>query len=503
MTSVFKEYFNECWPHVAAVLEGGGQEDVVEKFKAMAIDISEWKQPPDLKQKLSQIIQNLKGVVGITVAWFLAGMATFVQGAPSQTWELRTLTQEMWTDALCPKFKPGFNLIYQPPSENLTLCLPSDSNTDPFKLMDLAEVMLGPYRAFSEIFERCDTPQMDSKAGPVPSFHRNVIFYSPRGRAHLPERKEGTRDILRAAGTMGLNTSCTSAFEAGWYDAYKDVMEYICREAVRDSWTSSTPYMTFEEFEMDVLNATFKQTKIDVLTGPPGITLRSDKLNSGYQGFVMCHRPDFLTLPEILERHVYSKDDDYYARLVQRMCKYKKYHGKDRGVDIRHSKLEVDGEGKVFIENPTYHGMIGDCRDSLEAVYQTLFGGEESEASIMQRVLHNPDITNKYDRVTPLSRQEYFDLLRDTDREEEHHHKLLTGNVTEHTNGTAQQTLRRELLGEPYAVSPYWLVWSALGAAAVCAGKLVWNHHKARSEISYRSFRAAEAEEEAEAESVL
>eukprot|EP01053_Blabericola_migrator_P000905 Blabericola_migrator_1__904@NODE_1223_length_5062_cov_15_623223_g830_i0_p4_GENE_NODE_1223_length_5062_cov_15_623223_g830_i0NODE_1223_length_5062_cov_15_623223_g830_i0_p4_ORF_typecomplete_len102_score30_99Adenylsucc_synt/PF00709_21/0_0036_NODE_1223_length_5062_cov_15_623223_g830_i024042709 len=92
MTSVLKEYFDERWPHVAAVLKGGGQQDVIEKFKAMAIDISEWKQPADLEQKLSQIIQHLKEFIDVNVAWFSSGMITFVQGASSGKWKLRTLT---------------------------------------------------------------------------------------------------------------------------------------------------------------------------------------------------------------------------------------------------------------------------------------------------------------------------------------------------------------------------------------------------------------------------
>eukprot|EP01053_Blabericola_migrator_P004260 Blabericola_migrator_1__4259@NODE_2303_length_2973_cov_32_539573_g1442_i0_p1_GENE_NODE_2303_length_2973_cov_32_539573_g1442_i0NODE_2303_length_2973_cov_32_539573_g1442_i0_p1_ORF_typecomplete_len189_score26_67_NODE_2303_length_2973_cov_32_539573_g1442_i017982364 len=170
------------------LFEKAGQQDIIEQFKAMATDISEWEQPPDLGQKHSQIIQKLKGVVDINVGWFLAGMTTFVQGALSQTWELRTLTQSMWTDVLCSQFKPGYNLIYQPPNEKLTLCVPSESNSDPLELTGSGRGDIGSIQSFQHDFQSMWYTSNGFQGRPCP-YQRNITYYAPDREASTMANK--------------------------------------------------------------------------------------------------------------------------------------------------------------------------------------------------------------------------------------------------------------------------------------------------------------------------
>eukprot|EP01053_Blabericola_migrator_P009558 Blabericola_migrator_1__9557@NODE_5204_length_847_cov_3_411538_g3317_i0_p1_GENE_NODE_5204_length_847_cov_3_411538_g3317_i0NODE_5204_length_847_cov_3_411538_g3317_i0_p1_ORF_typecomplete_len234_score35_69stn_TNFRSF12A/PF12191_8/0_17_NODE_5204_length_847_cov_3_411538_g3317_i093704 len=193
--------------------------------------------------------------------------------------------------------------------------------------------------------------------------------------------------------------------------------------------------------------------------------------------------------------------------LIQRMCKYKKYNGQDRDLDIYNSTLKVDRDGKIFVENTDHRGIIGDCL--------SLFEGDRG----VHRDLKVQGVDNKRNQTTPLTRKELAEAISMTERSETTRQNEISSNATDpgiditSYNLTAQQTLQKKLLGEHYggctgscerwAVSPYWpIVWSALGAAAVFAtGKMVWNRCKARHGISYRSFKTPDSE--AVAESVV
>eukprot|EP01053_Blabericola_migrator_P000507 Blabericola_migrator_1__506@NODE_1122_length_5377_cov_95_501695_g478_i5_p1_GENE_NODE_1122_length_5377_cov_95_501695_g478_i5NODE_1122_length_5377_cov_95_501695_g478_i5_p1_ORF_typecomplete_len1107_score262_47BroN/PF02498_17/1_7e03BroN/PF02498_17/2_4e03BroN/PF02498_17/2_4HBB/PF06777_11/0_42HBB/PF06777_11/1_8e03_NODE_1122_length_5377_cov_95_501695_g478_i51693489 len=507
MTSMFKEYFDECWPHVAAVLEGGGQEDVIEKFKAMAHDISEWKQPAGLEQKLSQIIKNLKSLVDINAAWFLAGMLGFVQGSEKR--EFRTFTQQMWTHALCPRFKPYNNVMYQTRSSHLTVCLPSATDANMLQLLDLIEEQtlhswdefvndVAPCYSFWDILGR----SIDLFGISSP-YLRGTVRYSENGEAyHVKSDKQDTANMLAGAAKMGIDTSCGPAFRAHWYDASERLIDTLCREKFWRTLPEKEPEGSKWKKQM------LRHYDLRVITGPPGITLEGGKINRGYQGFVMCHEEETPTMKAILDKHL--KHEDYPKNKVslldamaQRTCKYKKYKGKSRDYKVYYSTLRVSEDGRILILNPNHHGAIADCYERLRGRFHSMRGSGRETRDVSQR-----------NRTEVLTQEDLLKVIQATNKDDmEQFNEYLANfdsnwNETNVANATIQEeALRMQLQGERYEgctnpvcsffepMSAYWpIVWSALGAAAVFAtSKAVWNRCKAQFDRGYKAVTAADA----------
>eukprot|EP01053_Blabericola_migrator_P002061 Blabericola_migrator_1__2060@NODE_1566_length_4265_cov_44_717723_g713_i1_p2_GENE_NODE_1566_length_4265_cov_44_717723_g713_i1NODE_1566_length_4265_cov_44_717723_g713_i1_p2_ORF_typecomplete_len205_score37_58Cdc6_C/PF09079_11/0_12CcmD/PF04995_14/0_4Rep_facA_3/PF08661_11/9_6e02Rep_facA_3/PF08661_11/14Rep_facA_3/PF08661_11/29Pox_A12/PF04651_13/18HCV_NS5a_1a/PF08300_13/1_6e02HCV_NS5a_1a/PF08300_13/10HCV_NS5a_1a/PF08300_13/3_6e02_NODE_1566_length_4265_cov_44_717723_g713_i1324938 len=201
--------------------------------------------------------------------------------------------------------------------------------------------------------------------------------------------------------------------------------------------------------------------------------------------------------------------------------------------------------------------MIGDCHNSLRAIYRAFSSYEKRE-----------EVCNKRNQTNPLTRKELAEVISEAERDEmiyrnesmgnvttDRGYEIMgnvtdggdeimgnvtdggdeimgnvtdggyeimgnvtdggyeimgnvtdvgyeiIGNVTDGGNDTARHTLQRELLGNlhegGHSVAVYWpFVWSALGATAIVTiSKLAWDRYKADSE-SYRPVRAADADVE-------
>eukprot|EP01053_Blabericola_migrator_P001559 Blabericola_migrator_1__1558@NODE_1410_length_4610_cov_207_185560_g478_i7_p1_GENE_NODE_1410_length_4610_cov_207_185560_g478_i7NODE_1410_length_4610_cov_207_185560_g478_i7_p1_ORF_typecomplete_len1107_score279_72HBB/PF06777_11/1_2e04HBB/PF06777_11/0_38_NODE_1410_length_4610_cov_207_185560_g478_i711004420 len=507
MTSMFKEYFDECWPHVAAVLEGGDQEDVIEKFKAMAHDISEWRQPAGLEQKLAQIIKNLKSLVDINTAWFLAGMLGFVQGSEERTF--RPLTQDMWTNALCPRFKPSYNIMYNTRSDKLRVCLPSTADTDKLQLLDMVEEQtLHSYYDFVIKSELCYSSVERFNGYFDSPFLQGVVRYTEDGKAFYKKGEPGsTANILAGAKKMGIDTSCGPAFRAQWYDASRRLITALCAGGVPHTPPGS------EDGRFNMSREMLRHHDFRVVTGVPGIELESGKINRGYQGFVMCHEADNPTMKAILDKHLRPQDylpkDHVADTIAQRTCKYKEYNGKSRDYKVYYSTLKVTENDQILIENPDHRGVIGDCYDRLRAEFDRLRGGARETRDVSQRnqteVLTRGDLLKVIRAAHKDDIEQFDEYLANLDSNWNEYLANFDSNWNE-TN-VANATMQMQLQGERYEgctspthsffepMSAHWpIVWSALGAAAVFAtSKAVWNRCKAHFDRGYKAVKAADA----------
>eukprot|EP01053_Blabericola_migrator_P002050 Blabericola_migrator_1__2049@NODE_1560_length_4275_cov_47_961264_g1022_i0_p1_GENE_NODE_1560_length_4275_cov_47_961264_g1022_i0NODE_1560_length_4275_cov_47_961264_g1022_i0_p1_ORF_typecomplete_len1126_score237_15_NODE_1560_length_4275_cov_47_961264_g1022_i07684145 len=497
MTSSFKKYFDECWPHVAAVLEGGGQEDVIETFKTMASDIIEWKPSADLDQEQSQIIKNLKKVFGTNASWFLAGMAHFVQGASSsEKWSLTPLTQEMWTHGLCPGFKVGDNTIYQYKAAKLTACLPSEKTTNPFKLMDIAEEgLITTYDAFRENVQHCHKRQWWSFLSGFPDYW-DALTYSQSGRARTTREAKGI--VLKKAAEMKIKTPCADTFDAHWYDVSEQLIGDLCYGALYDTLRKSAR-------SENKLNTTFiREYEFRVATGPPGNRYRAglegNKFRSYYEGFVMC-QTGLWNPSDFAAKFVFRNRDEEYLRLTldQRKCRHKKYKGQSRDYKVVFADLKLDKDGIVVLNNKN---VIGSC-------YPHHLEGYKDYLADKRRV-QTRDVSNQ---TGPMTREEIYEAFLKARREGFIEPDELFGTYTDNWNDTSsfnitaqEEAFTQALLGPPDEgcsgsscdtmefLSPYWpIVWSALGAATVCtAAKMAWNRFKPRTDGGYKAVTTAD-----------
>eukprot|EP01053_Blabericola_migrator_P002980 Blabericola_migrator_1__2979@NODE_1860_length_3646_cov_31_803576_g1022_i3_p1_GENE_NODE_1860_length_3646_cov_31_803576_g1022_i3NODE_1860_length_3646_cov_31_803576_g1022_i3_p1_ORF_typecomplete_len1147_score235_72_NODE_1860_length_3646_cov_31_803576_g1022_i31313571 len=518
MTSSFKKYFDECWPHVAAVLEGGGQEDVIETFKTMASDIIEWKPSADLDQEQSQIIKNLKKVFGTNASWFLAGMAHFVQGASfSEKWSLTPLTQEMWTHGLCPGFKIGDNTIYRYKADEVKVCLPSSNITSPFRLLDLAEEgSITSYEAFRSNLRRCYEPSGWEQFWGL-FYVTNAVKYSSNGEMRSLGGK-GT-DIVQKAAEMKINTTC-NALEAFWYDISDTILHMLCSDALGDtidfgrSPCARNDTARNDAASDDKLNVLVQEYKFNVVTGVPGNryngNLAKNVFKSNFQGFVMCHSG--VSTKGAFAKKFIDAPEKHYLNLAmdQRRCRHKKYKGSNRDYRIFYSTATIDRQGKIFIEKWNHRGLIGSCWPSLFSEYKKLYLEGYRDSVADKRARQTRDVSNQ---TGPMTKEEIYEAFLKAKREGLIEPDELLGNYTDNWNDpssfniTAQEeAFAQALLGPPDEgcsgpscdtmefLSPYWpIVWSALGAATVCtAAKMAWNRFRPRTDGGYKAVTTAD-----------
>eukprot|EP01053_Blabericola_migrator_P007085 Blabericola_migrator_1__7084@NODE_3593_length_1653_cov_10_885246_g2230_i0_p1_GENE_NODE_3593_length_1653_cov_10_885246_g2230_i0NODE_3593_length_1653_cov_10_885246_g2230_i0_p1_ORF_typecomplete_len520_score67_59_NODE_3593_length_1653_cov_10_885246_g2230_i0931652 len=515
MTSTFERYFKDCWSHVAAVLEGGDQEEAARVFEGMAAGILNWK---DTEQKLdsgkSQIIESVKRVANMNVAWYLTGMLQFLQGASSERWLWYKYTQDMWTNALCLRLRPGNNHVHfslikdKNGEEDAVVCLPRPTPYNYIRRLELAaEQILGSDDSVWDIQHNCHDDRLTHWW--ANTFHRrdnrDEIDYSPHGDSEWNMRLFRGSELLNYTKKRNIDTSCRDQFTARWYDATHQLTRSICNEALtandekyKISEKSLTRRLLGDEYEFRLL------------TGFQGPNYRSDVRNSNYQGFIMCFDTNTPTDWDIRHR-VFTVTTMFDKVMTRRRCKYKTYRGEKRDVRLFYTGLTIQRDGSIWIHNDDHEGYIGNCWPTLLEEVQGL------EAKPRK----TRDVSNVTQSTQSMSHKEIVEAFAKAEKEGLIQVNDYYGNFVGQQNATANWTATQAALqsdldsgyiqnalafGEPLprcatgpceymeAIAPYLpYVAGIVGTVGtVFTAKKVWERFKSRPNKDYKPVSGEE-----------
>eukprot|EP01053_Blabericola_migrator_P013308 Blabericola_migrator_1__13307@NODE_933_length_5987_cov_26_727196_g649_i0_p1_GENE_NODE_933_length_5987_cov_26_727196_g649_i0NODE_933_length_5987_cov_26_727196_g649_i0_p1_ORF_typecomplete_len553_score70_01_NODE_933_length_5987_cov_26_727196_g649_i01111661 len=381
MTSVFNQYFKECWPHISAVLEGGDQEAASEKLKEMATDILSWKDSDsEVDAGDSQNYRNVKKLLNVNALWYLAGMSQFIKGAVSEGWEWYDMNRKLWTNVICPYLKPGVTEVRRAylSGRPWVVCLPPGSTYDSAStLSSTTAQLLGEWDV--EVDER----KLCLAQSSAVRVAKSKLYLSDSGVPDWAPRTPhtGTRgkDLMIYAKKHGVDLSCRRAFASRWYDASDRVINMLCNEALNS--TLSKTSLVLDPYLKDRASRTrplLDAYAFRLVTGDPGFLFERHYPGAKYLGFVLCSGKKPMTDEELMKRIVRHKSSRKQVR-AQSRCERTPYeHTWDhikglqhREVNVFYSTAKIKQNGRIIIRNRNHAAAIGNCWRALDKELRT------------------------------------------------------------------------------------------------------------------------------------